>query len=124
MKKIVLLLIAALSLPIGIFAQGVNDDLYFVPSKNKKEAVTPARSTSTTTSNTNVYTSPGSTVVVQERNGTIRDVDEYNRRYSSQDNDFSYDNDTLYLTERQQPALEGECLNVGFNVTQDDYVYA
>ena len=35
MKKIVYFLLFALCLPIGIFAQSVDDDLYFVPSKDK-----------------------------------------------------------------------------------------
>ena len=83
MKKIALLLIVALSIPIGMMAQ---DDLYFVPSKNKKEVTTTRVQTApVATSNTNVYTTPGSTVVIQERNGNTRDVDEYNRRYSSRD---------------------------------------
>ncbi len=37
MKKIVYFLLFALCLPIGIFAQSVDDDLYFVPSKDKQE---------------------------------------------------------------------------------------
>ena len=36
MKKIVYFLLFALCLPIGMMAQGVNDDLYFIPSKDKK----------------------------------------------------------------------------------------
>lgn len=37
MKKIVYFLLFALCLPIGLMAQSVDDDLYFVPSKDKKE---------------------------------------------------------------------------------------
>lgn len=37
MKKIVYFLLIALCLPIGLMAQSVDDDLYFVPSKDKKE---------------------------------------------------------------------------------------
>ena len=37
MKKIVYFLLVALCLPIGLMAQSVDDDLYFVPSKDKKE---------------------------------------------------------------------------------------
>ena len=46
-------------------AQSSNDDLYFVPSKNKKEVAAPVTKTPATTNNTNVYTSPGRTVVKQ-----------------------------------------------------------
>ncbi len=37
MKKIVYFLLFALCLPIGLMAQSVDDDLYFVPSKDKQE---------------------------------------------------------------------------------------
>ena len=37
MKKIVYFLLFALCLPIGLLAQSVDDDLYFVPSKDKQE---------------------------------------------------------------------------------------
>ena len=37
MKKIVYFLLIALCLPIGLMAQSVDDDLYFVPSKDKQE---------------------------------------------------------------------------------------
>lgn len=36
MKKIVLLSLFALCLPLLVMAQSNNDDLYFVPSKEKK----------------------------------------------------------------------------------------
>ena len=35
MKKIVYFLLVALCLPIGLMAQSVDDDLYFVPYKDK-----------------------------------------------------------------------------------------
>lgn len=35
MKKIVLLSLFALCLPLAVMAQSNNDDLYFVPSKEK-----------------------------------------------------------------------------------------
>ena len=34
MKKIVYFLLFALCLPIGLMAQSVDDDLYFIPSKD------------------------------------------------------------------------------------------
>ena len=37
MKKIVFLLLIALCLPIGLMAQSYDDDLYFIPSKEKEE---------------------------------------------------------------------------------------
>lgn len=37
MKKIVLLSLFALCLPLLVMAQSNNDDLYFVPSKEKKQ---------------------------------------------------------------------------------------
>ncbi len=36
--------------------------------------------------------------------GNIRDVDEYNRRYDSRDNDFVMENDTLYINEKEMTA--------------------
>ena len=40
MKKIVYFLLVALCLPIGLMAQSVDDDLYFVPSKDKTVSYT------------------------------------------------------------------------------------
>ena len=98
MKKIVYFLLFALCLPIGIFAQSVDDDLYFVPSKDKQEKKeTPVKKEPKKQVTTNIYTSPGTTVVVQDRKGRTRDVDEYNRRYDARENEFVMDNDTLYI---------------------------
>lgn len=55
---------------------------------------------------TNIYTSPGTTVVVQDRKGNkrdMRDVDEYNRRYDAKDNEFAMEDDTLYVKEKLSP---------------------
>lgn len=113
--------------PWLVMAQS-NDDLYFVPKKKteaKKEAATPVERTVAVpkqSSNTTVYAAPGSTVVVKDAAGKMRDVDEYNRRYTSRDNTFSYRNDTLYIEEK--PVGErGEWVN-GFEGSQDDYEYA
>ena len=63
MKKIVYFLLVALCLPIGLMAQSVDDDLYFVPSKDKKEKKeTPVRK-EPKKQVTNIYTSPGTTAV-------------------------------------------------------------
>ena len=124
MKKIVYFLLVALCLPIGLMAQSVDDDLYFVPSKDKKEKKeTPVRK-EPKKQVTNIYTSPGTTVVVQDRRGRTRDVDEYNRRYDARDNEFVMDNDTLYIKEKSTPDLDGEWVTGEFNGTQDDYEYA
>ena len=74
---------------------------------------------------TTVYSSPGSTtVVVKDRKGNTRDVDEYNRRYDSRDNDFVMENDTLYINEKEDDGLDGEWVNGEFEGSQDDYEYA
>ena len=120
MKKIVFLSLFALCLPWALSAQSVDDDLYYVPSKKKggkrrrrkkspadrcgcsKEQIAP----------TTVYASPGNTtIVVKDRKGNIRDVDEYNRRYDSKDYDFSQENDTLYIDEKEDDGLDGEWVN-------------
>ena len=88
MKKIVYFLLFALCLPIGLMAQSVDDDLYFIPSKDKQEKKETPVKKETKKQVTNIYTSPGTTVVVQDRKGRTRDVDEYNRRYDARDNEF------------------------------------
>lgn len=79
MKKIVFLLLIALCLPIGLMAQSYDDDLYFIPSKEKEEPAPEKKEPVRRQATTNIYTSPGTTVVVQDRKGNTRDVDEYNR---------------------------------------------
>ena len=125
MKKIVFLLLIALCLPIGLMAQSYDDDLYFIPSKEKEEEPAPVKKEPVRReTTTNIYTTPGTTVVIQDRKGNTRDVDEYNRRYDARDNDFEMDNDTLYIKEKDQPDLDGEWVNGEFNGSQDDYEYA
>ena len=126
MKKIVYFLLIALCLPIGLMAQSVDDDLYFVPSKDKKEKkeTTPEKKEPRKQVTTNIYTSPGTTVVVQDRKGKTRDVDEYNRRYDARENEFVMENDTLYIKEKAQPDLEGEWVTGEFDGSQEDYEYA
>ncbi len=124
MKKIVYFLLFALCLPIGLMAQSVDDDLYFIPSKDKQEKKETPVKKETKKQVTNIYTSPGTTVVVQDRKGRTRDVDEYNRRYDARDNEFVMDNDTLYIKEKSNPDLDGEWVTGEFNGTEDDYEYA
>ena len=130
MKKIVFLSLFALCLPWALSAQSVDDDLYYVPSKKKEEKTekkkTPAADAVVVKTNapTTVYASPGNTtIVVKDRKGNIRDVDEYNRRYDSKDYDFSQENDTLYIDEKEDDGLDGEWVN-GFDGSEDDYEYA
>lgn len=110
-------------LPFVLAAQS-NDDLYFVPKKKaetKKETVVAPKQNSqgTTVYSTSTTSTP---VVVKDVAGNTRDVDEYNRRYTSGENTFSMQNDTLYIQEK--PYNErGEWVN-GFEGTQDDYEYA
>lgn len=124
MKKIVLFSLI-MALPCMALAQ--NDDLYFIPKKKteKKEKVTtPAKVVvKQEQAPVSVNTAPvSSTIVVKDVNGNVRDVDEYNRRYTSRDNSFSYENDTLYIEEK--PYNErGEWIN-GFEGSQMDYDYA
>lgn len=131
MKKIVLLLSFALSLPLAMMAQSNDDDLYFVPSKEQKkqEEVKPkvVKEPKVSTSPTVIYTAPGSTVVIEDRKGKkldARDVDEYNRRYDAKQNEFAMEDDTLYIKEKAQPDLDGEWAGGEFNGSQDDYAYA
>ena len=96
-----------------------NDDLYFVPKKEKKTEtkekvnVVPKQTSNRVATG---QTAPGAVkgVVVKDVDGNLRDVDEYNRRYTSRDNTFAIENDTLYVEEK--PYNErGEWVN-GFEV--------
>lgn len=125
MKKSVLVSLLMACLPLFVMAQS-NDDLYFIPKKKSEKkvtSVTPAKVViETEKAPTTVYASPGSTVVVKDVKGNLRDVDEYNRRYTSRDNTFSMENDTLYIEEK--PYNErGEWVN-GFEGSRSDYEYA
>ena len=107
-------------------AMAQNDDLYFVPKKEKKaETKTEVRQVTrqtTTTTTTTASVPPATTVVVKDVTGKTRDIDEYNRRYTSRENTFSMQNDTLYIEEKPY-GERGEWVN-GFEGSQDDYEYA
>lgn len=107
-------------------AMAQNDDLYFVPKKEKKaETKTEVRQVTrqtTTTTTTTASVSPATTVVIKDVTGKTRDIDEYNRRYTSRENTFSMQNDTLYIEEKPY-GERGEWVN-GFEGSQDDYEYA
>ena len=133
MKKIVFVsLMSFVLLPWDIGAQNVVDDLYFVPSKKEnvkeekqEQKVVPVEEIVVESNTpTTVYASSGNTtVVIKDRKGNMRDVDEYNRRYDSDDYEFSAQNDTLYIEEKPADALDGEWIG-GFEGSQDDYEYA
>ncbi len=115
MKKSVWILFM-MCVPALAMAQSADDDLYFNPNKK-----TSGTQTVSTTTDTTTYNAPISTVVVKDVKGNVRDVDEYNRRYTSRDNNFSMENDTLYIEEK--PLNErGEWVN-GFEGSQADYEY-
>lgn len=125
MKKFTLFSMVLLVMPALAIAQSADDDLYFFSSKKKtektalkKEMVLPAQ-TSSHGKNDNVLPA---TVVPRNANG--KNVDEYNRMYSSYDNTFSKssDGDTLYI-DAKQPAEYGDWVN-GFNGSESDYQYA
>lgn len=132
MKKIVFLSLFALCLPWTLVAQSIDDDLYYVPSKKKKEVKQEKKVAEPveeivikSDAPTTVYSSQGNTtVVVKSRKGNIRNVDEYNRRYNSRNNDFVMENDTLYIEEKKRPELDGEWVGGRFEGSEDDYEYA
>jgi hypothetical protein len=133
MKKIIFLLLAALSLPLTLSAQNVEDDLYYVPSKKKaKTTVTEQREVYTPADADEVEEKAPVTssqadnsmpVVVQDKKGRTRDVDVYNRRFTAKENTFEVKHDTVYIKEKEQPDPDGEWVN-GFQGSQDDYEYA
>ncbi|WP_072530003.1 hypothetical protein [Bacteroides ilei] len=141
MKSRIFVSLLVACLPWLAMAQS-NDDIYFIPKKEKKVeqqertvglqekvGVVPKE-----VSRAVVHETPGATVVVKDVSGKVRDVDEYNRRYSSRDYSFSYQsdslsadgtslgNDTLFISEKPY-SERGEWVN-GFNGTQNDYEYA
>ena len=129
MKKIVLVSLLAMSLPLIATAQS-EDDLYYTPSKK----TTATESTSTPNANRNVNISADkvsvtnnapSTIIVCDSKGKVRNVDEYNRRYASKDYNYSTDNDTLYIDEKSEAdkSMRGQWTNK-FDGTDDDYEYA
>ena len=65
MKKIVYFLLFALCLPIGLMAQSVDDDLYFIPSKDKQEKKETPVKKETKKQVTNIYTSPEGNLITQ-----------------------------------------------------------
>lgn len=124
MKEIFFASLLLVGLPCTSVAQS-SDDLYFIPEKTKTDSrsetsVEKTSVVSEQSSSVVAYTAPA--VVVRDVSGNLRDIDEYNRRYTSRDNTFSIQNDTLYIEEK--PFNErGEWVN-GFEGSQEDYEYA
>lgn len=117
-----------------------NDDLYFIPKKQKKvEKKEKVGMVPRTVMNETVNELPaGTTFVVKDVKGNVRDVDEYNRRYTSKDYTFSKekvesDDESLLnsgtaagtaLVATAKPYGErGEWVD-GFDGTDTDYEYA
>lgn len=121
MKKMLLSLLMVALMPFALSAQTAGDDLYYVPSK-KKEATIDIKKPATETT-VMVETEKPIKVVVRDKKKQVRDIDEYNRRYDSREYEFSEENDTLYIDEREIAELEGEWVN-GFDGTEGDYEYA
>ena len=121
MKTRIHFLIALMSLPLVLVAQNEDDDMYFVP--NKKAAKTEkvlnedklSRKNYTTmkrSADTNVGEKLNTETDVQYYTGNLRDVDEYNRRYSENSSlKARMVNDTLYIereTEEEANAFASE----------------
>ena len=125
MKKTILLSLMLGVLPWIAMAQEPGDDIYFVPKKQKKIEKVDSIAKRTTDSKLSSTDNKGvSTVIVRDYTGHVRDIDEYNRReFSAEKNDFSVENDTLYIDERADSDLPGHWVNE-FNGSQEDYEYA
>lgn len=120
MKKKVLASLVFACLPLLALAQSV-DDLYYIPKKSNAEQSTTARQ-QTKSVNSSSPRRTTEKVYVRDIDGNTRNVDEYNRRYSSRDNTFSSSGDTLYINEKPYDQ-RGEWVG-GFNGSSDDYDYA
>lgn len=126
MKRRLLVWIAVLCMPLGMMAQ---DDIYFVPSRKAKtekmEKTENSGKEVPAVTTTTVYTEPAETVVVvRNRDGELRDVDEYNRRYDADEYDFQMEGDTLYVEEAEEDGLDGEWVTGEFDGSASDYEYA
>ncbi|MBR1541040.1 MAG: hypothetical protein IJ628_00310 [Bacteroidaceae bacterium] len=137
MKKSIVLLLMVLCAPFLVMAQNVVDDLYYIPSKTKKEEVKAAeqkteadaaRKTVVVKSGTpaaTVTVPAGTKVVVKGNRQNKRNVDEYNRRYANGSNGGTVSNETAVVNgdTNYDEELDGEWVN-GFDGNADDYEYA
>lgn len=116
-KKWFYSLLVGLGLPTALHAQHVDDDLYYIPSKqDKQEAVKPTAERRTETDGT-------TRVVVVNRNRK-RNIDEYNRRGSDNVHTRQAGNDTLYIVEQDELEREGRWVSGEFQGSDEDYEYA
>lgn len=94
MTRKILLLTAILALPFAIYAQ--NDDMYFVSSK--KKSISEKKTVEKRTLKNNNESPWRDAEDVDYHSGALRDVDEYNRRGSSQRQVLArLEGDTLYV---------------------------
>lgn len=119
MKKLILASMMLVYLPLAGLAQSA-DDLYYLPGKSSSQ-------TSVTTEKKRQRSAADErgklrTVVVRDADGSVRNIDDYNRRYTNRENRLSTSGDTLYIDEKR-PYERGEWVN-GFNGSRDDYDYA
>lgn len=124
MKHYIIALLLLICLPWQVMAQS-NDDLYYVPKKEKKQTKDQKVTVKSEVKQTQVKTvsvSPSSTVVVEDVSGKVRDIDEYNRRSVTSQTTYTLPSDTLYVDE-QISDRQGEWVN-GFDGTSSDYEYA
>ena len=124
MKHYIIALLLLICLPWQVMAQS-NDDLYYVPKKEKKQTKDQKVTVKSEVKQTQVKTvsvSPSSTAVVEDVSGKVRDIDEYNRRNVTSQTTYTLPSDTLYVDE-QISDRQGEWVN-GFDGTQSDYEYA
>lgn len=124
-RNVVKLMVLLFILSGTAVAQSEVDDVYFVPTKKEKETETPASRLVETAKSVESESTVNNSINVVVRNSQGRqvDIDEYNRRYTSDKNDFSIENDTLYIDELPDSDLEGQWVNE-FQGTRDDYEYA
>ena len=139
MKRIALLSWLAVMIPMmTLQAQRIDDDMYYTPKK-KTAVIVKEDSRQAVASENHVDSdeaddtrervveqadaSPRTVVVRDRKKKVVQDEDSYNRRYSSRQYDFSQENDTLYVDEREDSDLRGEWQR-DFDGTDSDYEYA
>ena len=140
MKWYMLIIFMFIGVVSSVYAQDIDDDMYFVPSK-KKAAKTPTRTVSTNTVAPKVVSrvtaEEDADANVDYHTGQLRDVDDYNRRGNNNNGGqviARLVNDTLYVTStdstnQQQTYVYGNENKSGGgyyeddNYYEDDYIY-
>lgn len=118
MKTIAMITAALLALPVFVSAQ--EDDMYFVPKKQKNKAAE-RKTVEADPLHKPVYVITYDDVK-RETADTERDVDEYNRRYYR--SDAADDRDTVYIDGEDGDNTDDRRWVNGFEGTEDDYAYA